>query len=696
MSNLFKTILAIVSITCLNAFSVFGQSIQLSFSPSPILVEQGDNVCFHLEADWYDSFSLLQFSVPFDSDFLVFSGIENVQLPNFSSSHYNVVDDEALVVYYDAIIGGSPSFMIPEDGHLFDVCFDVIGEDASTYLQVQNNPLPISIYDGELSLAVTTVAAEVLINESEDTTVDDGSETDCEFDGIGLFVGKECTLTGDDVCVGVFGHSFDQLTSLQFSLLYNPNDLNFDYVEYEGISNFGFPFSTNQYPGSVSFSWVANDVVNGLTFSDTIRLFDLCFETIMGNDAYSFITIGSTPTALEAVSLAELSEIRRTDGLIYTSGADCDAGQDNELVLHLNDVCASAGDNVCLDLSADLFEDITELEFSFDFNPSILSFTGIEEALLPDLSAANFEYNGLGLIDFVWSDQDTTSGVYIPKDSVLYSVCFDVLTENETEVGFAQLGLEAKVKRGDWSTVSLIPDAGIILEQEECDGGSDEFHIGLEHVCAEEGSVLCIDVYSEGTANLISFQQKLLIDPEILEFAGFNYGEIGPVVNVGNMGNQLNFIWFSPDSTNGTFVTDETILYNLCFNVLSEQYTTLSIGDGLFWEPFTAANPDLEPTYLTGSFNGEGCFGENIGNILYQNHPNPFNGSTNIPFHLEKEGELKFSILDSDGKIVYEERMSFPSGYNEIVTGDINSDGILYYRIETDEFTDTKKMIIIE
>ena len=168
------------------------------------------------------------------------------------------------------------------------------------------------------------------------------------------------------------------------------------------------------------------------------------------------------------------------------------------------------------------------------------------------------------------------------------------------------------------------------------------------------------------------------------------------MINVGGMGNQLNFIYFSPDSTNGTFVTDETILYNICFNVLSEQYTTLSVGDGLFWEPFTAANPDLEPTYLTGSFNGEGCFGENIGNILYQNHPNPFNGSTNIPFHLEKEGELKFSILDSDGKIVYEERMSFPSGYNEIVTGDINSDGILYYRIETDEFTDTKKMIIIE
>jgi hypothetical protein len=39
---------------------------------------------------------------------------------------------------------------------------------------------------------------------------------------------------------------------------------------------------------------------------------------------------------------------------------------------------------------------------------------------------------------------------------------------------------------------------------------------------------------------------------------------------------------------------------------------------------------------------------------------------------------------------------AFEAGYNEIIVRDLNVAGILYYTLESGDFTATKKMVIIE
>ena len=83
---------------------------------------------------------------------------------------------------------------------------------------------------------------------------------------------------------------------------------------------------------------------------------------------------------------------------------------------------------------------------------------------------------------------------------------------------------------------------------------------------------------------------------------------------------------------------------------------------------------------------------------LSQNYPNPFNPVTNLEFGISKLGfvSLKvYDVLGSEIKTLVNENK--PVGNYKIeFDGSHLSSGIYFYKIETTEFTDVKKMIIIK
>lgn len=83
---------------------------------------------------------------------------------------------------------------------------------------------------------------------------------------------------------------------------------------------------------------------------------------------------------------------------------------------------------------------------------------------------------------------------------------------------------------------------------------------------------------------------------------------------------------------------------------------------------------------------------------LFQNIPNPWQDETLIGFTLPEEMSAELTIFDISGKTVDLIRGDFKKGYNEVrVRGiDIPQKGILFYRLDTDDFSATKKMILIE
>jgi photosystem II stability/assembly factor-like uncharacterized protein len=83
---------------------------------------------------------------------------------------------------------------------------------------------------------------------------------------------------------------------------------------------------------------------------------------------------------------------------------------------------------------------------------------------------------------------------------------------------------------------------------------------------------------------------------------------------------------------------------------------------------------------------------------LSQNYPNPFNPSTKINFNLPKSGNVTlkvYDILGSEVATLVDESLNAGT-YNIDWNASSLSSGVYFYRLQTGDFTDTKKMMLVK
>lgn len=83
---------------------------------------------------------------------------------------------------------------------------------------------------------------------------------------------------------------------------------------------------------------------------------------------------------------------------------------------------------------------------------------------------------------------------------------------------------------------------------------------------------------------------------------------------------------------------------------------------------------------------------------LSQNYPNPFNPSTSIKFELPKSGFVSLKIFDLLGREVARlvNEVKQAGSYDLEFNASNFASGIYYYKLESNDFSDTKKMILIK
>ncbi|HRE42105.1 MAG TPA: T9SS type A sorting domain-containing protein [Ignavibacteria bacterium] len=83
---------------------------------------------------------------------------------------------------------------------------------------------------------------------------------------------------------------------------------------------------------------------------------------------------------------------------------------------------------------------------------------------------------------------------------------------------------------------------------------------------------------------------------------------------------------------------------------------------------------------------------------LKQNYPNPFNPVTRISYALPKNGFVKLKIYDISGKLVAQLVNQSQTAGNYIVDFDASrfASGTYFYKLESENFVDTKKMILLK
>lgn len=83
---------------------------------------------------------------------------------------------------------------------------------------------------------------------------------------------------------------------------------------------------------------------------------------------------------------------------------------------------------------------------------------------------------------------------------------------------------------------------------------------------------------------------------------------------------------------------------------------------------------------------------------LYQNYPNPFNPITYLQFAVKHYGLIKLSVFDVNGREIYipVNELLKPGLYEVSWDASSFASGIYFYRLQTDGYISTKKMILIK
>lgn len=114
-----------------------------------------------------------------------------------------------------------------------------------------------------------------------------------------------------------------------------------------------------------------------------------------------------------------------------------------------------------------------------------------------------------------------------------------------------------------------------------------------------------------------------------------------------------------------------------------------------------SSSPDFvnDATFDAGA---EALFSEMDGGdhqfVLYQNHPNPFHFETSIGFDLPLEGHVRLIIYDLTGKVLWKKEGVGLAGYNAWNIGRsqlLPQSGVLYYKLECQQGTALKKMVVV-
>jgi hypothetical protein len=141
--------------------------------------------------------------------------------------------------------------------------------------------------------------------------------------------------------------------------------------------------------------------------------------------------------------------------------------------------------------------------------------------------------------------------------------------------------------------------------------------------------------------------------------------------------NSLEFEWIDGDVVAGT-------TYTYCL-VLSDKHGRIVMGS-------PASTAIGEPTDAPGVPTRY---------ELVQNHPNPFNPVTQIRFSLPADGPVKLTVHNVAGQLVRTlVDRDLAAGYHAVVWQGVDAQGsavptgVYFYRLETRDFTDTKKMVL--
>ncbi|HMP30500.1 MAG TPA: T9SS type A sorting domain-containing protein, partial [Saprospiraceae bacterium] len=214
----------------------------------------------------------------------------------------------------------------------------------------------------------------------------------------------------------------------------------------------------------------------------------------------------------------------------------------------------------------------------------------------------------------------------------------------------------------------------------------------VDQATINAGEVVSIPVRASNFTEAYGFQ--MTTELKGLELLGVQSGAIS--VEEGMVATpRAGVMTMSWTAANGATVSDDAVLFTINVKAKSTVDVSRAIAvSSSVTEAVAFVGSDLTASDVELEVRGAGSSAFALG----QNEPNPFKAETNIKFTMPEAGEAKFRVVDVTGRVLVNQVIKAAKGENVITLkrADIAATGVVYYQIESGQFTATKKMVIIE
>ncbi|MEM8523668.1 MAG: cohesin domain-containing protein [Bacteroidota bacterium] len=490
--------------------------------------DSGAQVCLPIRVSNFEDMQTMQFSMAYDNALLEFAQVQNFGLSDLAAGNFGTQTDGELTFSWNS---GDDATSLGNNTRIFDICFDLIGtEDATTDVTIENTPLAEEAMRADIG--------EVGIDATDGTVTiqgenNGGGGTSDEFR---IYASEASGGTGAEVCVDVQVDGFMRILGMQYTMQWDSDVIEFTELrslstDLSGLSmqNFGLENTDN---GELRLQWNDFSSADGVTLPDETTIYQICFDIVGTAGQGSDVAFTNTPVNQEVIN-ADNQEVPflSDNGRVRVTGdppppSDCDA---NATPFCVSNETAGVGENVCVSVTAQNFEDLVGVQFTLTFDESITRFDRIvipeDNPMNLNLDANFNPQNTAGIIAFRWDDP-LFEGVSIEDDTELFQVCFDTRNEGISPIGFAETPIAIEVLRvvdNDVQEVVFSAGSGQIEVSDGCAAPSVSGEV-LDVACAgEESGAISLTV--EGGNNNFSFDWGALINRDTPNPTGLPAGE---------------------------------------------------------------------------------------------------------------------------------------------------------------------------
>ncbi|MEM0995110.1 MAG: cohesin domain-containing protein, partial [Bacteroidota bacterium] len=465
-------------------------------------VQAGVTFCLDIKANQFEDLLGIQFALAWDESVLTYQNIEVNQpnstdpyLPNLNAVNFGIQGGVARFVWTEQ---GSSPITLAENSTLFQICFKA-NESGNTALRLSDDIVGEAVKASNFSI-IPVVGQNSTINVNEDGD---------DLGAARIKIADKTITARDQFCVPVTADQFGSLVGLQFQIEWDERLLELkDVRPNQALLDEITPTSLSTSRRDLKFSWLEPSLTS-LEIPDNSVLFELCFESTFDYATTTEIGFGEAvpfeATRIEAGTPVVFPVLLESSSITIESEQVVAEAQ-----LAIASKTVNSGESFCLPITAAGFESLTSLQFSLEWDDSVLAYTGIafyEDPLGMSYQQTPSYIEAADEFKLIWWSGDDNLNVIVADDTPLFELCFDAIGEAavETLVEFNEsIPLEAtRVEEGVLLEIPVNTEDGVIQISRSNNSSAS---LSIADQAVESGASFCLPITANRFGSVTGMQ----------------------------------------------------------------------------------------------------------------------------------------------------------------------------------------------